>query len=49
MCGFTFAQKTITGKVVDKNNIPLPGVNVILKGSNIGTSTDFDGNFSLNV
>ncbi len=30
---------------VSENNIPLPGASVILKGSTIGTSTDFDGNF----
>tara|TARA_R110002096_G_C14660704_1_gene727760 strand:- start:12863 stop:15910 length:3048 start_codon:yes stop_codon:yes gene_type:complete len=49
LCGFTFAQKTITGAVVDGNNIPLPGVNVIVKGTTTGTATDFDGNYSLNV
>lgn len=45
----TFAQqKTISGKVSDENG-PLPGVNVIIKGTNNGTQTDFDGNYSISV
>ncbi|MFD2834191.1 SusC/RagA family TonB-linked outer membrane protein [Gramella sp. AN32] len=36
-------QKTITGVVVDKSGVPLPGVNVIVEGTNRGTQTDFDG------
>ncbi|OZV69347.1 SusC/RagA family TonB-linked outer membrane protein [Winogradskyella aurantia] len=44
------AQTTVTGTVTDKANaMPLPGVNVIIKGTSRGTSTDFDGNFSLEV
>ncbi|QAA81579.1 SusC/RagA family TonB-linked outer membrane protein [Aequorivita sp. H23M31] len=44
----TFAQqKTITGNVTDDNGVPLPGVNVIIKNTNSGTQTDFDGNYSL--
>ena len=43
-----FAQSTITGKVVDSDmNSPLPGANIIEKGTTNGTTTDFDGNFSL--
>ncbi len=37
----------VKGQVVDPNGDPLPGVTVVLKGSNVGTITDFDGNFSL--
>ena len=45
-----FAQsKAITGTVVDENKMPLPGASILVKGLNIGLSTDFDGNFSLNV
>jgi iron complex outermembrane receptor protein len=45
-----FAQTTVTGTVTDKANaMPLPGVNVVIKGTARGTSTDFDGNFSLEV
>ncbi|WP_161496092.1 SusC/RagA family TonB-linked outer membrane protein [Zobellia sp. OII3] len=40
-------QQTITGVVVDKDNIPVPGASVIIKNTSTGTATDFDGNFSL--
>ncbi len=43
------AQTTIKGKVVDDSNQPIPGANVIVDGSSIGTVTDFDGLFSLTV
>jgi len=42
-----FAQQTITGTVSDASGNLLPGVGIIIKGSTIGTSTDFDGNYSL--
>jgi TonB-dependent SusC/RagA subfamily outer membrane receptor len=42
-------QKTITGTVLDDGGMPLPGASVIVKGTNSGTTTDFDGNFSINV
>ena len=42
-------KKTISGKIVDANsNIPLPFVNIHIKNTNFGTSSDKDGNFSLN-
>ncbi len=45
-----FAQGTITGTVMDSEmNAPLPGANVIVGGTSNGTTTDFDGRFSLNV
>ncbi|MDO1445500.1 TonB-dependent receptor [Rhodocytophaga aerolata] len=40
---------TITGKVVDEENQALPGVNVLLKGSTSGTTTDMDGNYTLSI
>ena len=44
----TFAQeKTISGTVVDETNMPLPGATVVIKGTTTGTSTDFDGNYSI--
>ncbi len=44
---FSFAQeKVVTGTVSDESG-PLPGVNVIVKGTNKGTQTDFDGKFTL--
>jgi len=42
------AQTTVTGTVSDANG-PIPGANVNLKGAKNGTSTSFDGNFSINV
>ncbi len=42
-------QKTITGTVNDDSGLPLPGANVIIKGSNTGTQTDFDGNYSISA
>ena len=45
---FSFAQdKTITGTVTDGDGLPLPGVNIIIEGTSIGTQTDFDGNYSI--
>tara|TARA_R110002051_G_scaffold51436_1_gene98634 strand:+ start:77 stop:3286 length:3210 start_codon:yes stop_codon:yes gene_type:complete len=44
----TFAQsKTVTGTVTDDSGIPLPGVNVIVKGTTQGTQTDFDGKYTI--
>ncbi|TYP97404.1 TonB-linked SusC/RagA family outer membrane protein [Tenacibaculum adriaticum] len=44
------AQTTITGTVTDANGkIPLPGANVVVKGTENGVSTDFDGNYSISV
>lgn len=40
-------QKTITGTVTDSDGIPLPGVNVIVKGTTRGTQTNFDGEYSI--
>ena len=43
-------EKTINGVVTSKNDgLPLPGVNVVIKGTSKGVSTDFDGKFSLKV
>ena len=41
----TIAKHTITGTVLDEANLPLPGVNVVLKGTTIGVITDLDGKF----
>jgi iron complex outermembrane receptor protein len=40
-------QTKITGMVVDETNQPLPGASVLVKGTTNGTSTDFDGKFTL--
>jgi TonB-dependent starch-binding outer membrane protein SusC len=45
-----FAQGTkITGKVVDSDGQPMPGVNIVLKGSPSGTVTDINGLYSIQV
>jgi len=45
-----FAQQiTVTGTVVGDNNESLPGVNVLIGGTNVGTITDIDGKFTLSV
>ena len=41
------AQTLITGKISDKAGQALPGVNVIKKGTTSGTSTDANGNYSI--
>ncbi|GAA4813929.1 TonB-dependent receptor [Litoribaculum gwangyangense] len=43
-----FGQSTVSGKVTSAvDSQPIPGVNVIIKGSSQGTATDFDGNYSI--
>ena len=42
-------DRTLTGVVKDENGQTLPGVNVLLKGSNRGTSSDGEGTFKLSV
>jgi TonB-linked SusC/RagA family outer membrane protein len=58
LCFFTFflssflgfaQEKTIKGVINDPDGIPLPGANVLEKGTTNGTQTDFDGKFSLSV
>ncbi|MBM1104900.1 carboxypeptidase-like regulatory domain-containing protein [Aurantibacter crassamenti] len=45
-----FSQGTITGTVIDgESSTPLPGASVVVAGTSNGTSTDFDGNFSIEV
>ena len=44
------AQNTkVTGQVLDENGDPVIGASVVVKGTTIGTVTDFDGNFTLDV
>jgi len=46
---FLFAQKEVSGLVKDKTGNPLPGVNIIEKGTSNGVSTDFEGSFRIKV
>ncbi|MDL2213729.1 TonB-dependent receptor [Bacteroides sp. OttesenSCG-928-J23] len=41
------AQVTITGVVTDTSKETLPGVSIMIKGKAVGTTTDFDGNYSI--
>ena len=46
----SFAQRTVTGTVTSKEDSePLPGVNVVIKGTSTGTVTDIQGHYSLVV
>ena len=53
ICLSLFAQQafsqTISGNVTDEAGVPLPGANVIIEGTSTGVSTDFDGNFQIQV
>lgn len=40
-------EQTITGTVTDGNGMPMPGVNILVKGTTIGVMSDFDGNYSI--
>ena len=45
-----FAQnKELSGVVTDENNVPLPGASVLIKNTNLGTVTDFNGNYTIKV
>lgn len=44
----SFAQeRVVSGVVTDNGGLPLPGVNVLVKGTKMGTQTDIDGKFSI--
>jgi len=46
----SFAQDiAVTGTVTDQSGLPIPGVNVLVKGTSNGTQTDFDGNFKISA
>ena len=43
-----FAQTTVSGTITEKaTGTPLPGVNVVVKGTTIGVTSDFDGNYQI--
>lgn len=44
-----YAQQTVTGKVTDESNQGIPGVNVLNQRTSNGASSDFDGNYSIEV
>ncbi len=47
---FIIGQATVTGTVTEQSSSqPLPGVNILIKGTSQGTATDFDGNYQINA
>src|SRR5690606_34206388 len=45
----SWAQTNVTGTVLDEQNVPLPGANVVVKGTTNVVVADFDGNFTIEV
>ena len=46
---WSYAQFTASGQILDETNEPLIGASVLIQGTDVGTTTDVDGNFSLEV
>ena len=44
---FSFGQKTVSGVVTDDLGSPIPGVNILVVGTDKGTTTDFDGLYTI--
>lgn len=42
-------ELTVTGTITDADGVPMPGANILEKGTTNGTQTDFDGNFSMTI
>lgn len=50
LSGVGYAQtKVIQGSIIDETGMPIPGVNVVLKGTTKGAVTDFDGNYQISA
>jgi TonB-linked SusC/RagA family outer membrane protein len=49
ICSFAFGQRTISGTVSDSDGQGMPGVNVIVKGTSAGTTSDATGKYTLSV
>ncbi|MCV6630278.1 MAG: SusC/RagA family TonB-linked outer membrane protein [Flavobacteriaceae bacterium] len=47
--GMTLYAQSVSGTVTDAQGVPLPGVNILVKGTTTGTQTDFDGNYTINA
>lgn len=47
--GSATLETRVSGRVTDENNVPLPGVNVLVKGTTIGTTTDSEGVYAISV
>lgn len=49
LCSSSFAQSLLKGRVTDEKGDGMPGVNIIVKNTSTGTTTDSDGAFTLDV
>ena len=49
MFQISFAQKTVSGTVSDDSGVPLPGATVVIQGTSTGTTTNFDGVYSISA
>ena len=49
LSGYAFAQQNVSGLVTDESGVPLPGATVVVDQTNNGTTTDFDGNYSISA
>lgn len=49
MIAIANAQSVVKGTVKDENGMPIPGANVLLKGTQVVSSTDFDGNYAIKL
>jgi len=50
MIGFIgFAQDSVSGTVTDTDGLPLPGATIVVQGTSIGVTSDFDGNYSISA
>ncbi|SHH74947.1 TonB-linked outer membrane protein, SusC/RagA family [Chryseolinea serpens] len=49
LCAPAFAQSTVKGKITDAEGQGMPGVNILLKNSTTGTTSDSDGNYVLSI
>lgn len=46
---FAYSQVTVKGTVTDEKNNPVPFVNIVIVGQNIGTTTDMDGKYQIKL
>lgn len=47
--GISAQEKSVSGIITDNAGIPLPGVNIVIKGTSTGTSANFDGEYTIDV
>lgn len=46
---YGFAQSSVSGEIADTDGNPIPGVTILIEGTTNGTTSDFDGNYSISV